>query len=174
MSAWWYESAACIGAQHIFDNDTAPAVAAALAICAGCPVRDACLADALRTETVGSIFGIRGGLTPDQRRKALPPVCQRCHTAPATGIRYCDTCRPIADRERRIRSEEKRRHAKQDAQRKRRAADALVSDDDARAAYNATERARVRGEQVDEETRRLARIYDRRKRQRTRDRRRAA
>lgn len=103
----------------IADDDVHPIllphhVTADLAICADCPVKAACLADALRTETVGSIFGIRGGLTPDQRRKALPPVCQRCHTAPATGIRYCDTCRPLAEREA-ARARQERRMARKAA-----------------------------------------------------------
>jgi WhiB family redox-sensing transcriptional regulator len=43
--------------------------AAAKAICAGCPVRTACLHDAVRTGEM--IWGIRGGLTVDERRAWL-------------------------------------------------------------------------------------------------------
>ena len=42
--------------------------AKAKAICARCPVRDACLAYALDT---GEAFGVWGGLTEDERRAML-------------------------------------------------------------------------------------------------------
>ena len=38
-------------------------------ICAACPVRTSCLTDALQTRDVA--FGVRGGLTPTQRRALL-------------------------------------------------------------------------------------------------------
>lgn len=41
----------------------------ALRVCAGCPVRTACLADALARRDVA--FGVLGGLTPRQRRELL-------------------------------------------------------------------------------------------------------
>ena len=42
--------------------------AEAKAICAGCPVRDACLAYALDT---GEAYGVWGGLSEDERRALL-------------------------------------------------------------------------------------------------------
>lgn len=37
-------------------------------VCDRCPVRDDCLADALRDESVRGAHGMRGGLTPSERR----------------------------------------------------------------------------------------------------------
>ena len=51
-----------------FVSATTKREAAAKAICAGCPVRDACLAYALDT---GQEYGIWGGLTEDERRALL-------------------------------------------------------------------------------------------------------
>lgn len=45
------------------------AIAVAKAICARCPVRRACLDEALAVEGE-YVFGIRGGLSPDERRAA--------------------------------------------------------------------------------------------------------
>lgn len=48
-------------------------IAKAKAVCHSCPVRQACLADALRVEggqQAATRHGIRGGLTGKQRRKA--------------------------------------------------------------------------------------------------------
>ena len=39
----------------------------ARAICEGCPVRDACLADAMKAEEGAARYGYRGGKTPDER-----------------------------------------------------------------------------------------------------------
>jgi WhiB family redox-sensing transcriptional regulator len=77
----WRDRAACRSAdpETFFGNDYAPA----RAVCEGCPVRLACLEDAL---TVGDIeHGIRAGMTPRERRDlrrewdrtgppALPPI----------------------------------------------------------------------------------------------------
>jgi hypothetical protein len=57
---------------------------AALGMCGDCPVRVDCLADALREEpTVDQVFGIRGGLTADQRRTLTAAIA---HPAPAVNI----------------------------------------------------------------------------------------
>lgn len=50
-----------------FSNKTA---AAARVLCSGCPIRGACAELALREEGSGYICGIRGGLSP-RERKAL-------------------------------------------------------------------------------------------------------
>ncbi len=48
-------------------NPTGPAVTAARAICAGCPVRLACLLDVIEGEDPARRWGITAGLTPDER-----------------------------------------------------------------------------------------------------------
>ena len=43
-----------------------------LSICRSCVVRQACLADALKTETTaGGMHGMRGGLTPEERARLV-------------------------------------------------------------------------------------------------------
>lgn len=49
----------------------------ALAACARCVVRDACLSVAMEEEAHGWRYGIRGGLTPRQRGEHLAAVALR-------------------------------------------------------------------------------------------------
>jgi len=69
----WRQKAACRGegVELWFSKRTSPegktAVAAAIAICQRCPVREQCLADCLAVERVR--IGIRGGLEPYQREE---------------------------------------------------------------------------------------------------------
>jgi hypothetical protein len=56
-------------------SDAATAVAA-VAVCRSCPVTEQCLADALHT---GERDGIRGGLTPRQRRPLLTAHRRNTH-----------------------------------------------------------------------------------------------
>lgn len=64
----WRESAAYLGREDdMFPDNSEAGIASAKAICGPCPVRDACLADALRTGD--NHWGIRGGLKPEERRK---------------------------------------------------------------------------------------------------------
>lgn len=44
-----------------------PAVTAAREICAGCPVRPACLLDVMTGEDPARRWGVTAGLTPDER-----------------------------------------------------------------------------------------------------------
>jgi WhiB family redox-sensing transcriptional regulator len=81
----WRTSAACIGLDPLFhgpDHESAgdrkTREAKAIDICHTCPVRDACLRDAIDTRDV---YGVRGGLTPDQL-DALVKVKRRRKTAP--------------------------------------------------------------------------------------------
>ena len=60
----WHARAACLGDHEPFDH---PNTAAAKAICFDCPVRQACLDDALATEEPGHRYLVRGGLDPDER-----------------------------------------------------------------------------------------------------------
>lgn len=41
----------------------------ALAVCARCPVTEPCLADAIRYDDTGHVYGVRGGKTPAQRKR---------------------------------------------------------------------------------------------------------
>jgi WhiB family transcriptional regulator, redox-sensing transcriptional regulator len=64
-----------------FPDDTAPdypaRVAAARRVCAGCPVRTACLADRMRSESTGSRFGVAAGTTPEERDALADPARSR-------------------------------------------------------------------------------------------------
>lgn len=72
----WQDRAECREwPSEIFEPDdrrTPPAEAWDLprSICADCPVRDACLDDAL-TPGRRADFGMHGGLTPDERRQVI-------------------------------------------------------------------------------------------------------
>jgi len=48
-------------------DPTGPAVTAARQVCAGCPVRLACLLDVIEGEDPARRWGITAGLTPDER-----------------------------------------------------------------------------------------------------------
>ena len=72
----WQSQAACIvangelflGPDEERPRDRVRREALALRVCRGCPVRDACLAHALR---VPERHGVWGGTTPEQRRHLL-------------------------------------------------------------------------------------------------------
>lgn len=63
----WRDRAACRnqGISIFFAKRTSAAGREAVAICAGCPVRERCLADAISTEKIR--LGIRGGMGPYER-----------------------------------------------------------------------------------------------------------
>lgn len=70
----WRDQAACIGEDpEVFFAAPSESSdrALALAVCDGCRVWEACLKDALATETTGSVHGIRGGTTPERRQLML-------------------------------------------------------------------------------------------------------
>ncbi len=66
----WRQEALCAQTDpEVFFPEKGKPTGPALRVCAGCPVRAACLADALaRRDTT---FGVLGGTTPRQRRKLL-------------------------------------------------------------------------------------------------------
>lgn len=68
----WLKQAACLGRDDEMFPDNNPAdLKHARQICAPCPVREECLADAMATEgdrTARNRYGIRAGLTGSQRR----------------------------------------------------------------------------------------------------------
>lgn len=77
----WHKSAACAGmdTEIFFTSGSAGRGGgarnnrAALALCRTCSVRDSCLAAALDEEksAVYGVYGIRGGLTADERRQII-------------------------------------------------------------------------------------------------------
>ncbi|MFJ9387740.1 WhiB family transcriptional regulator [Nocardioides sp. NPDC101246] len=71
----WHRRAACAALArieiNIFFSGTSTDTAEALAVCATCPVREQCLADALATEMPSRAYYVRGGLTAEQRRELL-------------------------------------------------------------------------------------------------------
>lgn len=71
----WRAAAACAGLDlSMFYTERTGTARAALAVCAACPVRAECLADALDAErqvSIQEIFGVRGGMSAIGRRKLL-------------------------------------------------------------------------------------------------------
>jgi WhiB family redox-sensing transcriptional regulator len=66
----WREEAACTQTDpEAFFPEPGASAAPALRICTTCTVRAECLHDALKRRDV--TFGVRGGLTPTQRRALL-------------------------------------------------------------------------------------------------------
>jgi hypothetical protein len=80
-------------------------IARARTICAGCPVADECVADGAT-----DLFGIRGGLLPEERGAKPAPVIAHGTTAGyrahyRQGVPMCEACRSahrVADREARV------------------------------------------------------------------------
>jgi len=75
MLRTWRDSAACTGIPvEVFFPDeeenggSKPNYAPAIAICAGCSVRDLCLAEAIAVSVRDDKWGVFGGLTPAERR----------------------------------------------------------------------------------------------------------
>jgi WhiB family redox-sensing transcriptional regulator len=71
----WLKQAACradgIDPDEMFPDNNPAGITHARQICAPCPVREQCLADAMATEgtrTARNRYGIRAGLTGSQRR----------------------------------------------------------------------------------------------------------
>lgn len=70
MSDHWTQRAACWGTDpELFFSDNKDGQAEAKKVCDRCPVRAACLADAYDTD-LSIPYGVRGGLSANQRRKA--------------------------------------------------------------------------------------------------------
>lgn len=70
MTTNWRQDAACRGADlSVFFPDPGVPPIAAAAVCHACPVRAACLEEALRLKDV---HGFRGGTTGEERARLLP------------------------------------------------------------------------------------------------------
>ena len=72
----WREAALCTQTDpEIFFPEVGANATRASQVCATCPVRVDCLTDALNTRDIA--FGVRGGLTPTQRRALLNASTRR-------------------------------------------------------------------------------------------------
>jgi WhiB family redox-sensing transcriptional regulator len=107
----WWHLAACAGADTELFAYRGEA-RAAKAVCSRCPVREACLADAV---TSGDAYMVLGGMTPPERRRAFAPG-RRCRslrhelTGENTGDRgRCLACKrekdAVAAKDKRLRRE---------------------------------------------------------------------
>jgi WhiB family redox-sensing transcriptional regulator len=68
-STSWLELAACRGKPlSWWYSDSAYTQGVARLVCRSCPVRGECLAEALALEVNGERYGMRGGLSADERR----------------------------------------------------------------------------------------------------------
>ncbi|MGW5352233.1 WhiB family transcriptional regulator [Streptomyces sp. NPDC004031] len=66
--ARWWQQAACAGTDvDLWFPGAGQGYGTAVWYCARCPVREACLDDALTTDRTGDSHGMRAGLTPNQR-----------------------------------------------------------------------------------------------------------
>jgi WhiB family redox-sensing transcriptional regulator len=65
----WRERAACLGSdpEVFYPLDHRHGAAQARLICAGCPVRELCLAEVMSSEDPALRWGVVGGLTPAER-----------------------------------------------------------------------------------------------------------
>lgn len=105
----WWEEAACKGAAEdvvdVVPNPGKPSAetrrrqAAQRALCAACPVRSACLADAMRTERgeAAHRYGIRGGLLPSERERLATgqPLVKMVKPPPPPPPRKAGKPRPL-------------------------------------------------------------------------------
>lgn len=113
-----YTDAACLGqdAELWFAQDRTYERMFALRTCNGapargarpaqppCPIRESCLRDALKAESLadtGHTFGVFGGLTAKQRAAMVTLLCQRCHVVPrkSANARFCVACKQVRDGE---------------------------------------------------------------------------
>lgn len=69
----WRRHAACRGRGDLFFAADEVSQRIALAVCAGCGVREACLADVWASEPPDGRFGVVAGLTAAQRRTWRAP-----------------------------------------------------------------------------------------------------
>lgn len=86
----WHDQAACrgMGDELFFPPSEGGAlgvarVAEAKAVCAGCPVRVTCLADALTRESPSARYGVYGGLSAVERGRLYVELRQHARDADA-------------------------------------------------------------------------------------------
>lgn len=96
MSGAWRGSAACAGHNPEWWADDWSMRPTAVQICLGCPVREACLADALRWGDFGVVRGAMLLVEVNRRGRPVSLVCAHCGTRPvrATPTGYARYCGP--------------------------------------------------------------------------------
>ena len=101
----WTERASCaeVG-DYLFYPGTGESTAPARRVCAACPVRAACLDDALET---GDYIAVRGGLSGEERRllgapvtRPLPVLCDSGRHFARGNRGGCDGCAAEAEKDR--------------------------------------------------------------------------
>ncbi|NEB92403.1 WhiB family transcriptional regulator [Streptomyces bauhiniae] len=76
----WRDHAACIGSgDAMFPDQDKTRIEWARQICAGCPVTQACLRDAIRTKD--NQWGVRADLTPEERQSVKKEINRRLRQA---------------------------------------------------------------------------------------------
>lgn len=71
----WRDAALCRPDPDAMFDTTEAGIETARRLCAGCPAKRPCLADAIRTGDVE--YGIRGGLLPRERRAVVKELARR-------------------------------------------------------------------------------------------------
>lgn len=122
----WRGRAACIGEDpDMFMFDAGYMARQARAICAGCPVRAECLADAMATETGDHTHraGIRGGMSARWRAAAAQRERYAAGAVKQPGTRPLAPCGTPAAYDRHLRNQEPIDDACRDANNRRRQAE---------------------------------------------------
>lgn len=126
MTDDWRQRAACRGLDHEMFYPVSRdgwETAEALGVCRSCPVRPACLDDAL---SLRDVWGVRGGLTGGERdallrrnRRAAAiregAVCKAGHVATEDSLDAwgrCADCRELKRRQARLRQSRRRAHVR--------------------------------------------------------------
>jgi hypothetical protein len=81
----WRRYASCRGMATLFYSADPVSESIAVAVCAGCGVREACAAEALEVEAGGECYGVRAGMRPEERRAAVSQVNSRSTTSVPAG-----------------------------------------------------------------------------------------
>lgn len=86
-------------ADEMFFATARDRVAEAVALCWECPLRAICARKSLEEEATTPVdmrFGIRGGLTPEQRAQLQPNrICPDCGSPVITRSQHCDDDREV-------------------------------------------------------------------------------
>lgn len=102
----WLDQAACLGSDpHIFFDDTADSNTKAKTICARCPVQAECLEDGRRSDATLGAYGVRAGLTVEERYQSNVRACRNCGGVFHSRRRaFCDKaeCRAASQRRERV------------------------------------------------------------------------
>lgn len=118
----WWDDAACKGQTWVVEARNTPAINAAKAICATCPVIEDCLRQALSMEARLPMWlrnGVAGGMTRRERYDLSRSVCQDCGEPVQLGHIYCDTHKATRHAESQRRHFQAQREARRNARHQR-------------------------------------------------------